>query len=108
MGGRAHCTPAISIDGSIGEHSLDSEMKAPYFNLEEILRRPIDLLEALLPWLGDRLHCEMPVGCVYSVYRVNAERGGRGPRGSLQLLDDAMNLRTVSIKRSSGYNKAIY
>lgn len=73
---RIHITPAISINNSIGEHSLDSGTKAPYFNLEEILRRPIDLLEALLPWLRDRLHCGMPVECMYSVYRVNVERGG--------------------------------
>lgn len=73
---RVHDTPAISIDGRIGEHSLDSGMKAPYFNLEEILRRSIDLLETLLPWLRDRLHCGMPVECMYSVYRVNVEEAG--------------------------------
>lgn len=69
-----HSTPAISMTG-IGER-WTKELRTPYFNLEEILRRPIDLLEALLPWLRDRLHCGMPVECMYSVYRVNVERGG--------------------------------
>lgn len=60
------------------------------FNLEEILGRSINLLEALLPWLRDRLHCGMPVECMYSVYRVNAERGGdRGEDSSYSTMQCA-------------------